>query len=158
MGWWKTGTEDDWMGDGPADWLGVALDEMAERRRAAGGVLPTRQQLVDALEDLLRSKLNARLWFADARPPAGRVVARFAAPLDGATVGVPGRSDLDLFGSLATAVTRLARDFETGPPGRKPRVREVLHALQCVIPVADAYLSDAQGADLVALTVEPIAP
>jgi hypothetical protein len=119
MGWWQGENEIDLLGDGPADTLSGALQEIAKVQRRK----PTLQELLEALHAALLLAPESLLLESDIH------VAALAAHMnDGSTVSThdatrPGDLPVKL---LYQALQDIVTDYEDMEDHRKPRLRELL--------------------------------
>lgn len=149
MGWWSIDDTEDLMGDGPADEIGVLLDDLAHERSAEGAPKPTLAELLRAIAEVLRSD-GPEIIEDASQLQLSRLKGIVAQSAKGDVTGsLDEFADPVLAGALHSAFERVGREYKTLPEPRLPRLRELLAAVSFVLrPHPDRYLSDASGFEL----------
>jgi hypothetical protein len=136
MGWWQGLNGVSVIGDGPADRLGLALDEIV----AAAPDRPRFEDVLAAFGQALNR--NPRAYVSDAeRAPLRSVVAVFE---PGEALEVPVSAAIpppDWIDRLQSAIEEAAMDYQSSPLARKPTIDELLETLAFVLrPIAAAIV------------------
>ena len=151
MGWWKTGQNDDVIGDRPADIMSSTFEVIARAWGEAMGRRPTLREVLNALAVLLRQKPEA--YLADTPRTS---IRRFVARMGNESTEVGGsedeHADQKLVAALADAFEAIAVEYEDSVMERKPRLSELLATLVFVLSYRpEDYLSDANGISIQAI-------
>lgn len=143
MGWWKTGFNDDIMGDRPADFLGETLIEIAQDYEQKNQRKPTWKELLGGIaaalcirsEDIYENASCITVKSIAVETTEGQFNSHSSCDTDGATVN----RLRDVLGYIAN-VYEDAKD-------RKPRLSELTSCLRFVLGAnTDLYLSDPETA------------
>jgi hypothetical protein len=121
------------IGDGPADVMTLALENLARERDESGKPRPSLASVLGGLAAVLASDGE--------RPP--RIVASRA---DGDEIE-SAAPDVDVEAAFREAEQEIARQYEERW-GRRPDPRELLRTLRFVLMAPEAYLSGGEGLEL----------
>lgn len=151
MSWWRTGQDDDVIGDVSADDVSEALDAIVKARRARGEPNLTLPALLDAIAAALR--LGAETLFPDL---SGNAIRRVVAHLsDGRSIEGGGSrpADGEAVGSLMRAFNDCAILY-TDVLDRPARPSElVANVAFCIGARPSVYLVDMDGVTIDSLAV-----
>src|SRR5262245_53523777 len=136
MGWWQGLNGVSVIGDGPADRLGLALDETV-------AAAPDRPRFEDVLAAFAQAlNRNPRAYVSDAeRAPLRSIVALFE-PSEALEVPASAATPpADWIERLQSAIEEAAMDYQSSPLARKPTIDELLETLAFVLrPIAPAIV------------------
>lgn len=133
MGWWRTGNNDDIVGDVPADGITTGLRELAESLEAKGKQKPSWQELLAAIDLAVRGREAEML---DGDPKEAESQAGDARRY--------GENDIppEVLETVRSLVEDTARAYEQHV-GRKPRITEIIESFKFVCgDDTEQYLRD----------------
>jgi hypothetical protein len=136
MGWWQGLNGVNVIGDGPADRLGLVLDEVV----AAAPDRPRFEDVLAAFGQALNR--NPRAYVSDAERAPLRSIGAVFEPSEALEVPVAAAtSPPDWVDRLQSAIEEAAMDYRSSPLARKPTVDELLETLAFVLrPIAAAIV------------------
>jgi hypothetical protein len=136
MGWWQGLNGVNVIGDGPADRLGLVLDEVV----AAAPDRPRFEDVLAAFGQALNR--NPRAYVSDAERAPLRSIGAVFEPSEALEVPVAAAtSPPDWVDRLQSAIEEAAMDYRSSPLERKPTVDELLETLAFVLrPIAAAIV------------------
>jgi hypothetical protein len=147
MGWWRSGDNNDVIGDGPADTLAETLDGIARDRTERGQAKPTLQEFIDAVTAALRGQAGEGI--AEDQGVTGQLV-----PESRNVHGQADRADETLLPPLRDAFDAIRAEYRESELNREPRPSEILESLAFVLrPSLDRYIADAEDIHLVTIVL-----
>ncbi len=139
MGWWKTGIDNDIIGDQPVDELFFTLEAIALRCEELQQPKPTLQQVLDAIASVLRMKLAELVSDGD-----GISIKRLVARLEPPSTIVSGEgstADTYLVTAFSEGLENVSMCYESVLK-RQPKLRELLACISFKLSgYLDEYLS-----------------
>jgi aminopeptidase N len=139
MGWWKTGKDDDIIGDAPADTIAEVFAAIASSFEEEGKPKPTLQQVLDAIILVLREKgadifesteeISNQTLVAELEPTSAKVWSR------GNNI-----TDENLVKAFEEAFEEIVNQYQDSV-NRKPRLPEILASIKFILGYnPDEYL------------------
>lgn len=132
MGWWGTGANDDVIGDGPADLITTALDNLALAAVSRSKAKPTVEEILDGIAAAIRARPEYLFGEVGYTP-----FKRLVASLEPGSVEIVGgeyaRADAGVQRALLEAFTEIVLEYENSELERKPRLSELLSTLAFVL-------------------------
>ena len=146
MGWWQGDTEADVLGDGPADTLSAALEEIARAERRT-----------PPLREFLQSLRAALLYSPGSLLLEGAVpIASLTAHMnDGSHVSTEGDATVSSVSLklLYQALQDVVADYQTMEDHRKPRLSEVLGTAAFILgPDSQTFVESPSGSGVLRIT------
>jgi hypothetical protein len=144
MGWWKTGNNDDILGDNPADAITIRLREMVEDLEKQGKEKPTWPELLNAIENLIRGREDQYLYQGAQTPLPGQITDKEAAARErnAKQQGAP-----EVYATIQTLLDELVIAYEQSVE-RKPRRSEIIDSFRFVVNAnPEQYLRTKTGLD-----------
>jgi hypothetical protein len=152
MGWWGTGNNDDTIGDGPADKLGGALEDLADHYERIYHHKPAFQQVLNAvLSTLCQQPEN---YVCDSQEYE---FSQITVELDSESMVVSNQDVKAEEAAIAIfhdAFEEIAVEYQDSEMERKPRLSELLATLEFVLGYQpEEYLSDAEGLSIASIEI-----
>jgi hypothetical protein len=126
MGWWRTGNNDDVVGDVPADGITIQLRELAESLEARGKEKPSWSELLAAINQTVKGHEEQLLDMDAKATPAATGDQPADAQGDGAQDVSP-----EVLEAISALVKDVVKAYEQHV-GRKPRLTEIIHSFRFV--------------------------
>lgn len=152
MGWWRTGNHDDLIGDGPADTLTGALQDFTELNERHNRGKPSLPEVLSAVLKTLSSQ--PQNYICDSQNHSlNQIIAKLDS--DKTVTSDPNAdSHEEAISIFHDAFEDIAVEYQDSELARKPRLSELLAALQFVLgDRPEAYISDLEGASISSIEV-----